>query len=630
MGTCRPRSRSKRALALLPAVVVAWGLVSGLPLTPTAGQPGRLESSTVRLTGAGAPALAPASGALDAAGDDRSKERTTAGPAAVGWTAAVDLADRTQMVAFTWDRAGPADDGTVAVRSRHDRAWSRWQVLTPDPDEGPDAGGNGRTGVGPVWLGTDGADRVEVRVQRGRLDQLSLLRMRWIDPTPGTGPPAADAEPVGPSIIPRSAWAPGGWRGDNPDCTSAPSVSNQLRFAVVHHTVNANDYSASQVPGILAAIYRYHTDSLGWCDIAYNFLIDRFGGVWHGRSGDISMPVVGGHAKGFNTDSVGIAFLGQHQPGAVPAAVQPTSAQIAALRSLLAWKLSIHGVNPTGTVSVRTSGSTRYAEGTVVTIPTVVGHRDLGLTSCPGDYLDILLPSVRSGTVEDTFRARTPSRWSPFDTPRAVAVWQYVDFLGRYGTNTEVAYFASLMQRDGQPPETRIAGIVTSSEFDSRRTPIARLYLAYFGRVPDHAGLTAWLERYRTGTPLSIISSAFAGSGEFLRRYGPLTNSGFVRVAYRNVFARDPSYPEAVYWTDQLNRGAQNRGQVMVRFTESPEGRLRSFTPTAVIMTVEAMLRRAISASGYLNWVAWITNGGRLTDLISSMFHGSEYWRRFN
>ena len=57
----------------------------------------------------------------------------------------------------------------------------------------------------------------------------------------------------------------------------------------------------------------------GWCDIAYNFVIDRFGRTWEARSGGVQNAIVGGHAAGYNTGSVGVSFLGQYQPGASPA-----------------------------------------------------------------------------------------------------------------------------------------------------------------------------------------------------------------------------------------------------------------------------------------------------------------------
>ena len=44
---------------------------------------------------------------------------------------------------------------------------------------------------------------------------------------------------------------------------------------------------------MLAAIYGYHTGTQGWCDTAYNFIIDRFGRIWEGRSGGIAKAIVG-------------------------------------------------------------------------------------------------------------------------------------------------------------------------------------------------------------------------------------------------------------------------------------------------------------------------------------------------
>ena len=81
----------------------------------------------------------------------------------------------------------------------------------------------------------------------------------------------------------------------------------------VHHTVNSNDYAPEDVPALLRGIYRYHTKNLGWSDVGYNFLVDRFGGIWQGRAGGSALAVRGAHTLGFNSTSTGIAVIGNFE-----------------------------------------------------------------------------------------------------------------------------------------------------------------------------------------------------------------------------------------------------------------------------------------------------------------------------
>ena len=129
----------------------------------------------------------------------------------------------------------------------------------------------------------------------------------------------------------------------------------------------------------MRGIQLYHVKSNGWNDIGYNFLVDRYGTVYEGRYGGIDRNVVGAHARGFNTGSVGVAVIGTFESGAAPAAAQSS------LERLLAWRLDLAHVDPARDAHRVSGGSERFPAGIPVFLRAVSGHRDTGLTACPGD-----------------------------------------------------------------------------------------------------------------------------------------------------------------------------------------------------------------------------------------------------
>lgn len=102
------------------------------------------------------------------------------------------------------------------------------------------------------------------------------------------------------------------------------------------------------------------------------------------------------------------------------------------------------------------------------------------------------------------------------------------------------------------------------------RAQIIRLYRAYFGRLPDSAGLDHWVSARRTGLGLAAVSEAFASSVEFVNQYGHLSNRQFADLVYRNVLGRSPDGAGLDYWTAALDQGT-GRGTVMLGFSESAE-----------------------------------------------------------
>jgi len=104
------------------------------------------------------------------------------------------------------------------------------------------------------------------------------------------------------------------------------------------------------------------------------------------------------------------------------------------------------------------------------------------------------------------------------------------------------------------------------------REPVARLYQAFFHRVPDLNGLNYWVKKRQGGTKLSVIAASFAGSNEFKTAYGNVDDTTFVTLVYSNVLQRKPDAPGLAHWVAKM-AGGMSRGDVMVAFSESNEGK---------------------------------------------------------
>ncbi|MGQ0431988.1 MAG: FG-GAP-like repeat-containing protein [Microthrixaceae bacterium] len=275
-------------------------------------------------------------------------------------------------------RRPPAEPVLYRVRSAG--AWGPWRELGFSEGHGEDQSTRrGRAGVHsePVWV--DQADGYELDLPAGSRAEVHLghdVRRQVL----AVRPRAATA---GPAILTREQW------GARPPAAT-PTIASDMRIGVVHHSVTANGYSPSDVPSILRGIQAYHMDVQGWNDIAYNFAVDGFGRTWEARGGGIANLVVGGHAAGFNTGSVGVVMLGDFT------SVPPSEASVQAVGNVLGWKFALGGIEPVGTVPFTTTGGTKYSSGTTVTLPRIVGHRDVGSTGCPGQRLFGRLDTIRS------------------------------------------------------------------------------------------------------------------------------------------------------------------------------------------------------------------------------------------
>lgn len=126
----------------------------------------------------------------------------------------------------------------------------------------------------------------------------------------------------------------------------------KINLIVVHctGTVEGQDVTVQ-------AIRNYHVNHNGWRDIGYHYVIYRDGSLHEGRDVNIS----GGHARGYNSNSIGIVYVGGCPKGHLEQSKDTrTAAQKATLVRLLK---DLRKMYP---------------------LARIVGHKDLNKTSCPG------------------------------------------------------------------------------------------------------------------------------------------------------------------------------------------------------------------------------------------------------
>jgi N-acetylmuramoyl-L-alanine amidase len=326
-----------------------------------------------------------------------------------------------RLLGVSWTAGEQAPRIEVEARTRGATGWSRWRELdledvvsAPRGALQPSEDGAGtRAGTEPLYSGPSTGVQVRVDVVAGGLPE--DLRVDLVDPGTSAADSSVVAQPMAsstvaavaqPAIMTRAQWG-----ADESLRNGFAGYGETILAGFVHHTTGASDYTSAEVPGMIRSIYAYHTQTLGWADIGYNFLVDRFGRLWEGRWGGVDKPVIGAHTGGFNTSSVGVAALGDYEATPVPDAV------IAAFGQILGWKLGLYGRDPYGHATLTSGGgsSSRYPAGQVVEFDVVSGHRDASFTLCPGQYLYPRLAEIRSEVAAymdrpGPLRAVTPSR----------------------------------------------------------------------------------------------------------------------------------------------------------------------------------------------------------------------------
>jgi N-acetylmuramoyl-L-alanine amidase/Domain of unknown function (DUF4214) len=545
--TIKKADLTMRLLRIPIAVLLTAPMVVASVVTPVWGA----EPSPV------APQIDTVSVALDPGTADAGSVTATAQSPVTVVTAPL-ATDTFASVGATWDASTGTTPPTIEVRTSSGDGWSDWRRL-PAIDEGPDPdtaeARNASTGAtAALWVGD--SDEVQVRVSGQEAALPDKVELALVDPgrSRADGLPAAplasaDAAAAVPTIISRAQWG-----ADESLKSCRPSYNSTIKAAVLHHTAGPNSYSSvADAMRQLRSDYAYHTRTLGWCDLGYNFVLDKWGNIYEGRAGGVDRPVVGAHTGGFNKDTFGVSMLGDYSDVTPPAALQQ------ALAELVGWKLSLHGVTPNGRVTLTSAGggTSKYAAGAAVALPTIFGHRDVGSTACPGNAGYAILPGLRAGA---TARLAT----APF--VRAL----YADMMTRAADNAGLADWTSRISANGGDRRAVARGFSTSSEY--RLLKIDQAYAQVLGRAPDPAGRAGWLDALQRGLRIDQLRTSLMASEEFYYRGGS-SDAAFVDNIYRAALGRGAAPSEVAGWA-QVRRVA-GPGAVIAAVWGAPEAGMR-------------------------------------------------------
>ena len=139
-------------------------------------------------------------------------------------------------------------------------------------------------------------------------------------------------------------------------------------FIVIHHTGFINPLTKEPLDRDNNAeeIHKFHIEENGWAGIGYHYLIRKDGMIEQGR-----LPnMVGAHVFQYNQKSIGVSLAGNFTEA------EPTEAQMQSVKALTAWLCQEYKLDP-------------FKKGVIV------GHRDIGKTTCPGDNLYCRLDEIR-------------------------------------------------------------------------------------------------------------------------------------------------------------------------------------------------------------------------------------------
>ena len=169
------------------------------------------------------------------------------------------------------------------------------------------------------------------------------------------------------------------WREDL-EFNEFERIVQSVNNIIIHHSATSN--SLTNYTNVVRNIYIYHTQTRGWSDIGYNFLVAPDGTIFKGRDpGNFDQDnVMGAHFCGRNSGTMGICMMGTYTD------ISPSDDAINALEEILSWKSFKDELEPLQTFSHPLNEN----------LGVIAGHRDGCATECPGEVLYNQISSIKT------------------------------------------------------------------------------------------------------------------------------------------------------------------------------------------------------------------------------------------
>ena len=526
-----------------------------------------------------------------------SAQSTTAGAQTV--LAEVPASDTTtfNLVGASWTRL--SGQVTLQVQTKSASGWTAWTDLsTEDSASAVDTpSGTGVNSVAdPLYVGD--STGIALRALGGAGASIAGLSAKTV-----ASPAVADdahlatvsaqsISAVGvpqPSIISRAGW--GADESLRTSCSNG-TYDTTILAAVIHHTAGSNDYTAAQSASIVRGIYAYHVQANGWCDIGYNFLVDKYGQIFEGRFGGIDKPVHGAHASSWNTNTMGVSFMMNSSTA------QVSEASMSAASSLLAWKLAGYYRNPEGWTTL-----------VGAPLPVIFGHGDVMSTDCPGTNLRARLQELRDRTAAAIAgREATPlyNMWAAAGGDSS-SFGSVTDLERSIGSGRQVTF-----QNGGgyERPDGQVfwLGAGLEGKYETAGGP---------------TGALGWPTSNQTTVAAGIYTATFE-QGSLIYPQSPAYFVPFVKATYQDFLGRIPAQSEIDFQTQALAGDRVTNLGYLNSLATSGE-----WLSSIVTKLYTDTLGRSPDAASLAKWVSWIRSGQFSPAQVASLFYASdEYYAK--